>query len=290
MVLFNSLFPTDLEAGIYIGIIFLIVIFINWLISFVLERIQKLSAKIRITSIFILKIISVIFLIFLIFSGFPIMDQIDPTYKAILSTSVSTAIAFASSGIFSNLISGIALIIIHSFEIGDIIKIRNNVGIIRKINLTKLTIETFDNIIIEKSNTEILTSSIINYSLKYEKVKKFDEFKKKLQNIEIESSQNQENIFHDLYQSIIKKKKSKKIHNFIFTMQYNYKEFHKKLEETDKLIEKYQDIFGIKPVYHIFDFGMRITVRFRILTENPEIIMKYQPEFAKELYQIIGKL
>lgn len=299
MVLFNSLFKNDLEAAIYICIIITIIILMNWLVSLIFERIEKISARIRITSVFILKIISVVVLIYLIIGGFPIMKTIDPTYNLILSTSISTAIAFASSGIFSNLISGIALIMIHSFDLGDIIKVKGHIGIIRNISLTRITIETFDNIFIEKSNNEILTSNIVNYSVKYDKIKKFDEFKKKMQysdtNItknekdSIEEIKSEENIMKELFKSITKLGKSKKIHNFIFKMQYPYKKFHKKLEETNKIINKYEKIFGIKPVYHIFNFGLGIIVRFRILTEKAENLFLYQPEFANELYNVIAE-
>ncbi|MBY9005645.1 MAG: mechanosensitive ion channel [Candidatus Lokiarchaeota archaeon] len=298
MVLFNSLFKNDLEATIYIGLIFVLILLINWIVSSILEKTLKSNAKIHITSVFFLKIIYVIILIYLIIEGFPIMKTIDPTYITILSTSISTAIAFASSGIFSNLISGIALIMIHSFDIGDIIKVKGDIGIIRNINLTRITIESFDNIIIEKSNSEILASSIINYSVKYDKIKKFDDFKRKMQYSELEEfekeisnnneSKSEESRMKELFQSISKLGKSKKIHNFIFTMLYPYNKFHKKIQETEKLIKKYEETFGMRPVYHIFDLGLRIEVRFRILTQDAEKLFIYQPEFAKEIYQIIA--
>ena len=56
--------------------------------------------------------------------------------------------------------------LIIPFEVDDLVKREGDKGIIRAINLTKVKIETFDNLIIEKSNAQVLSSKIVNYTVK----------------------------------------------------------------------------------------------------------------------------
>ena len=55
MVLFNSIFENDVEAAIYIGLIFALILLINWIVSFILEKTFKLKAKVHFTSVLFLK-------------------------------------------------------------------------------------------------------------------------------------------------------------------------------------------------------------------------------------------
>ncbi|MGV9173600.1 MAG: mechanosensitive ion channel domain-containing protein, partial [Promethearchaeia archaeon] len=205
--------------------------------------------------------------------------------------SLSTALAFASSGIFSNLISGIVLFSLKPFEIGDIIKIDGEIGIVRSVKLTTTVIETFDNIIVEKANTDVISSSILNYTINVSEIKSFVDFKKELhytnELIAPANKEKFEEIEHSRFKSRMKRQKREKIHNFIFQMEFPYQEFHRLINEVEKICTTYTDYFGFKPRYHISDVKNKIVVMFRILTFDASQIFNYQPQFAKEIYELI---
>ncbi|MBY9007853.1 MAG: mechanosensitive ion channel [Candidatus Lokiarchaeota archaeon] len=292
-----ALFKTDFEALIYFIIIGVAIFLINKIISSIVGRIKKIPLKEKIIIKFFLKIISIFVIIFFIIESFPIFSYIPPEFVAILTSSISVAIAFASSGIFANLISGIVLMIIRPFDVGDLVKIQNDKGIIRSIGLTKTILETFDNILIEKSNSQISSSTIVNYTIKLGRRKSFEDFKKKILAPQDKGRLMIEETLGDMYlESELKEAYNKlpskfypKLYNYSFRMTFPYKRFRLIIEKIEELCLKYKDsgIFRLKPRFDIVDFGFKITIKFRVLTFSPQKIFDYQPKFAKEVYNII---
>ena len=295
------IFEKNLEAFICILIVGIGLYILNKLISGILGKSEKIPLKQKIIINFAIKIITVLVIVFFILEGFPIISKIDPTYTAVLTGAISTAIAFASSGIFSNFISGIVIMLTRPFEVGDLVKIEGDKGIVRAINLTKVKLETFDNIIIEKSNAQVLTSTIVNYTIKLGKKKTFEDFKSKI-------LAPQDVGFKDLYvKSLNSKKKFEenlkraydsfstkyypKLYNYTFRMSFPYKGFRVILDEVKKLCELYNEknIFRIKPQFDIVDYNVSIVVKFRLLTFNSQKIFDFQPKFARDVYDIIYK-
>ncbi|MFX1279725.1 MAG: mechanosensitive ion channel domain-containing protein [Promethearchaeota archaeon] len=296
-----SIFKSNPEAFIYVLIIGIGLYLLNKLISGIIEKIEKIPLKHKIIINFTVKITTVLVIVFYIIEGFPIFSEIDPTYTAVLTGAISTAIAFASSGIFANFISGIVLMLTRPFEVDDLVKIEGDKGIIRAINLTKVKLETFDNIIIEKSNTQVLTSTVVNYTIKLGKKKSFEDFKSKI-------LAPQDVGFNDLYvESLNSKKKFEenlkraydsfsikyypKLFNYTFRMSFPYKGFRVILDELSKLCELYNEknIFRIQPQFDIVDYNVSIVVKFRLLTFNSQNIFDFQPKFARDVYDIIYK-
>lgn len=276
-----ALFETDLEALIWLTLITVGILLINWLIGFILRKIKRIPEKYGTFINFFAKVISVIIIAYFILEGFPFIASIDPTYLAVLTTSISTALAFAMSGTFANLVSGITLLILSPFDIGDIIKVGGDIGVVRNLKLTRTVIETFDNVIINKSNSSILSSNITNYSLNLEKVKRFSDFKRQIQ-VDEGTSRTSRDV-RSMFNSVVKQFKTQKIHNFVFVMHFPYKGFETTLEKINEVAEKYKDIFGMKPIYHVFTFELHIHVRFRILTDDPEKLFEYQPKFVEDI-------
>ena len=295
MVLFSS----DLEALIYLLIIGIGLYLLNKLISATFGRSNKISLKQKMIVNFSLKIITVLILIFLIIEGFPVVSLIDPAYTAIFTGAISTAIAFASIGIFANFFSGIIIMLIKPFEIGDLVKIEGDKGILRAMSLTKLKLETFDNIIIEKSNAQVLSLKIVNYTIKLGKRKTFKDFKKKIlapQDIgfkgiyeDISSSKKEfEDNLKKAYDSF-SEKYYPKLYNFTFRMAFPYRGFRVILNEVEELCSSYhqRNIFRIKPQFDIVDYTISIVVKFRLLTFDVKKLFDFQPKFANEVYNII---
>ncbi len=294
-------FNSDLEALIYLLIVGVGFYLLNKLISATFMKSEKIPLRQKIIVNFTLKIATVLIIVFFIISGFPIISLIDQTYMAVLTGAISTAIGFASSGIFANFISGIVIMLIRSIEVDDLVKIDGDKGIIRAINLTKVKLETFDNIIIEKSNSQVLSSTIVNYTVNLGKKKTFEDFKRKI-------FAPQDIGFKDIYEDIMISKKEfennlkrvydsfstkyfPKLYNFTFRMAFPYKGFRVIINKVAELCDSYnqKNIFRIKPQFDIVNFNISIIVKFRLLTFNPQKIFDFQPKFARDVYNIIFK-
>jgi small conductance mechanosensitive channel len=296
-----AIFRTDLEAFIYLIIFLAGFYLINRLYSSTLGKSKKIPLKQKTILNFALKIVTVLIIVFFVIEGFPVISQIDQTYTAVLTGAISTAIAFASSGIFANFISGIVLMLIRPFEVNDLVKIEGDKGIIREINLTKTKLETFDNIIIEKSNSQVLSSKIVNYSIKLGKKKSFEDFKRKIlapQDVgfkeiyenSLDTKKEFENNLKKAYDSF-STKYYPKLYNYTFRMAFPYKGFRIMMNKVAELCDLYnqKNIFRIKPQFDVVSYNISIIVKFRILTFSPQRIFEFQPKFAKDVYNIIYK-
>lgn len=297
MALFNS----DLEALIYLLIILTGFYLINMVYSSTLGKSKKIPLKQKTIINFVLKIVTVLIIVYFIIEGFPSISQIPEEYRAVLTGAISTAIAFASSGIFANFISGIVMMLIRPFEVEDLVKIEGDKGIVREINLTKTKMETFDNIIIEKSNSQVLSSKIVNYTIKLGKKKSFEDFKRKIlapQDIGFkdiyeytpDSKKDLENNLKKAYDSF-STKYYPKLYNYTFRMAFPYKGFRIMMSKVAEICDLYnqKNIFRIKPQFDVVNFNISIIVKFRILTFNPQKIFDFQPKFTKDVYNIIYK-
>lgn len=294
-----ALFKENLEALVYLLIISAGLYLLNKLISAIFGKSKKIKLKQKMIVNFSLKIGTVLIVVFFVIEGFPVISLIDPTYTAVFTGAISTAIAFASSGIFANFFSGIIMMLIRPFEIDDLVKIEGDKGIIRAINITKLKLETFDNIIIEKSNAQVLSSKIVNYTIKLGKKKTLEDFKKKIlapQDIgfkgiyeDLSSSKNEfEDNLKKAYESF-STKYYPKLYNFTFRMAFPYRGFRVIIDKVAELCASYQEknIFRIKPQFDIVDYNISIVVKFRLLTFNAQKIFEFQPKFADDVFNII---
>ncbi len=294
-----ALFSSDLEALIYLLIIGVGLYLLNKLISATFGKSKKISLKQKMIFNFSLKIATVLIVVFLVIEGFPVVSLIDPTYTAVFTGAISTAIAFASSGIFANFFSGIIMMLIRPFEIGDLVKIDGDKGIIREISLTKMKLETFDNLIIEKSNAQVISSKIVNYTIKLGKKKTLEAFKQKIlapQDIGFkglyEGISSSKNEFEDNLKKAYESFSTKiypKLYNFTFRMSFPYRGFRVIIDKVAQLCASYHEknIFRIKPQFDIVDYNVSIVVKFRLLTFNAQKIFDFQPKFANDVFNII---
>ncbi|MCJ7649714.1 MAG: mechanosensitive ion channel family protein [Candidatus Lokiarchaeota archaeon] len=295
------MFSSNLEALIYVLIIGAGFYLLNKLVSSILGKSKKLPLKQKIIINFTLKIVTVLTILFFVLGGFPIISQIDSTYIAILTGAISTAIAFASSGIFANFISGIVLMLLRPFELNDLVKIDGDKGIIIAINLTKVKLETFDNIIIEKSNAQVISSKIVNYTIKLGKKKTFEDFKSKIlapQDLGFKDVYEDSSNTKMEFESNLKKaynsfstKYYPKLYNYTFRTAFPYKGFRIMISKVAELCDLYnqKNIFRIAPQFDVVNYNQSIIVKFRLLTFDSQKIFNFQPKFAKDVYNIIYK-
>jgi hypothetical protein len=281
---------------IIVGSLIIIILIINGIISFMIKRAKRMPEKRKLIIKFLTRLITGLIIIYLLIGGLPF--TIPPEITAIITSSLSVAIAFASSGIFENLVSGLVLIILNPFELNDIVSIGNTFGVVREIKLTKTVIETFDNLFIQISNSDVISAKIVKFSLKLEKIENFLQFMQKVRQAEQEGSlptegenseTNQELNFKTIFESAFRRKKSPKIHSFTFIMEFGFPRFRQKLEEVNRLCDEYEEKFGFKPRYYIKSFDHDVQVNFRLMTFDSDNFFKYQPEFAKKVYHIVRK-
>lgn len=283
---------------IIVGISIVVILVINNVISFLVNKAKKMTEKRKLIIKFLMRLITVLLIIYLLIEGLPFFNTLPTEFKAIITSSLSVAIAFASSGMFENLVSGLTLIILNPFELNDIVSIGSTFGAVREIKLTKTVIETFDNLFIQISNSDVISSKIVKFSLKLEKIENFLQFTQKVRQAEQEGSlpvededseTGQELNLKNVFESAFRLRKSPKIHSYTFIMEFGFREFRKKLEEVNRLCDEYEEKFGFKPRYYIKSFDHDIQVNFRLMTFDSDNFFKYQPEFAKKIYHIVRK-
>ncbi|MCW5588038.1 MAG: mechanosensitive ion channel family protein [Legionellales bacterium] len=97
---------------------------------------------------------------------FAALQQIGFKLSVLLSAAgvLTIAVSFASQTAFSNIISGIFLIIEKPFKIGDTITVTNLTGEVIAIDLLSIKLRTSDNTLVRLANEQILKTGIINLS------------------------------------------------------------------------------------------------------------------------------
>jgi small-conductance mechanosensitive channel len=95
---------------------------------------------------------------------FIVLSLLGVNINALLGAAgiVGIAVGFAAQTSMSNLISGLFLISEKPFEIGDVIKVGENTGVILSIDLLSLKIKTFDNQYIRIPNSLLINSELTN--------------------------------------------------------------------------------------------------------------------------------
>ena len=92
--------------------------------------------------------------------------NLDKTVTSILAGLgiMGIALGFAFKDIAENFISGIILIFKKPFREGDLVKIGDTIGTVRRVEVRTSEIETFQGQIVHIPNKTVFQSSIINYS------------------------------------------------------------------------------------------------------------------------------
>lgn len=93
-----------------------------------------------------------------------VLRAMDVKITALLGAAglVGIVIGFASQTSIGNLISGIFLISEKSFEIGDLIRVGDKMGVVYSIDLLSVKLKTLDNLLIRIPNQTMISSEITN--------------------------------------------------------------------------------------------------------------------------------
>jgi small-conductance mechanosensitive channel len=95
-----------------------------------------------------------------------ILNQLDFKLTALLGAAgiVGIAIGFASQTSVSNIISGLFLISEQPFQVGDIIKVSDTVGVVLSVDLLSAKLRTFDNQFVRIPNEQLIKNQVNNYT------------------------------------------------------------------------------------------------------------------------------
>jgi len=85
------------------------------------------------------------------------------TFLVILGTA-GIGLAFGFQNLIQQIISGIIILLLRYFNLGDLIEVRTNIGYVKRFNLLNTTIITYDGEIIIIPNNLITTESFRNYT------------------------------------------------------------------------------------------------------------------------------
>jgi len=273
--------------------------FINRLISILFGRLTRIPIARKNKLIFAFRILSILVFLYFIINGFPSFTTLPADYTAIVTGAISTALAFVFSGVFSNFIAGVLLWIVDPFDLGDVVKIGGHKGVVKSITLSKVVIETMDRIIVEISNSDVVSSIVLNYTIKLSSRKKYVHFKRQIRapqdvgtariDIDVYSEEERKQEETDLknFFTLFSEADQDIIDTYNFKMRVPFTHFRIVVDKFNDICAKYGEIFGIRPRFHVIEYSNEITVKFRILTLDSNKILKYQPEFAQDLYKAI---
>ncbi len=88
------------------------------------------------------------------------------TSLAVIAGGLSVGIGFGLQNLINNFISGLILLFGRTIQAGDVIQITDLWGTVRRVNIRNTEIQTFDNSIIFVPNSELISSSLTNWTHK----------------------------------------------------------------------------------------------------------------------------
>jgi len=80
------------------------------------------------------------------------------------STAILVGLGLGLQKIFTDVLSGIVLLIEHKITVGDFVEVDKQTGIVKEINLRASTIVTMDNIVLVVPNSRFLNENLINWN------------------------------------------------------------------------------------------------------------------------------
>ncbi|MEX0267833.1 mechanosensitive ion channel family protein [Leptolyngbyaceae cyanobacterium UHCC 1019] len=149
--------PRALATLLVIGLFWAIATFVRWLMRILFRRIvsdltvENLIKQVAYYTVWILG-----FIVALDTFGF------DPQAVATGLGLTSLALGFALKDILSNFISGILILVLRPFELGDQIIVGETEGNVERIELRATQLRTYDGRVVLVPNAEVFTSRIIN--------------------------------------------------------------------------------------------------------------------------------
>ncbi len=91
------------------------------------------------------------------------LELFDLTSLGYIVAALSVGIGFGLQEIVSNFISGLILLFERPLRVGDVVRVGQTEGIVRRINIRATTVQTRDNIYMLVPNRDFITQNVVNY-------------------------------------------------------------------------------------------------------------------------------
>ena len=240
--------------------------------SILIDVFQSLIKNLLIRYI-IMIIINIIWILF----PFWLIFVVSPIYFVAIISFLVVAISLTFQNIINNIASGVMLLSSEGFEAGDLVQTNGIEGIVKEITLNSLKLEDFDGSITYIPNKNAFNSSVVRYThkpIKKEKKIEISEIVKKVGKIITGES---------------------KITRYIKIVELLGSVDPEKLEKLLKpILDKYETIFGERPVYYanntVSAIVNRLNITIQIITEDPQLILTYTDPLLKDiLFKIYEK-
>ncbi|PSB55947.1 mechanosensitive ion channel family protein [Chamaesiphon polymorphus] len=149
--------PRALAALLTLGLFWAIATFVRWLMRLIFRRIvEDLTVENLIKQVAYYAVWILGFIVAIDAFGF------DPQAVATGLGLTSLALGFALKDILSNFISGISILVLRPFELGDQIIVGETEGNVERIDLRATQLRTYDGRVVLVPNAEVFTSRIVN--------------------------------------------------------------------------------------------------------------------------------
>jgi small conductance mechanosensitive channel len=176
--LFSDILPNKIERWIEPMVVIGVAFIVGRIFSFLIKRyIKKSSQVLKVDPTnysFIQHAVSLIVFIIATYFVFRTIPQLRTVGTTIFAGAgiIAAIIGFASQEAFSNIVSGIFLVIYKPFSVGDYIKLVSNnyAGIVEDINLRHTVIRSIENRRIVIPNSVISRESILNSNINDQRI------------------------------------------------------------------------------------------------------------------------
>ena len=168
-----SLFSTSITPGSILTVFFIIYtsfLISRWVSVFLQQEVLprykvEQGVQISITRLVHYAIFCLGFIILLSVLGFG-LNQIT-----IIGGALGVGIGFGLQAIVNNFVSGLILLFERPIKVGDIVEIGSDIGEVKELGLRATTVQTFDNAEIVIPNSQLITDSVINWTLANKKIR-----------------------------------------------------------------------------------------------------------------------
>lgn len=250
-----------------LGMIILILFLQKFILSVLTRKIER-STSFSFEIINDLKVLLRIFLVLITF--YLVFILFDLSLESIfgLSAIVGAIISFSSVEWISNFISGIYILLVHPFGLGDFIEISEDIrGEVFEISINYTKIRTYNDIQYLIPNRTLVNANLVNYNV---------DLKELFPDSAVEYSVNNINKISRLFQS-------EKLIRYTFNWSVPIGDILETKEKISQVCKSYSSVFGYTPEFFIFSLGYRIQFKFVLLTSNSQILMNNIRNFRNEL-------
>ncbi|MBI9097838.1 MAG: mechanosensitive ion channel family protein [Spirochaetaceae bacterium] len=148
--------PLILKIVIIFFIGFILIRVVRFILKKILSRTMNKQSLMLVNKFFSYAAYSVLVIV--------IMAEMGIELTAILGAAgiLGLAIGVASQKSLGNIISGLFLVAEKSFEIGDVIRVGDKIGVVYSIDFLAIMLKTFDNLLIRIPNETLISAEIVN--------------------------------------------------------------------------------------------------------------------------------